>query len=251
MLRISTEKTGNAFILIPLLISMLAHGVFYGLSDDWASMQKKHFGASRVEIQVRTPAPVKPKPAISQKQPDPIPEKRKPEKLPPPPAPATNTENPVPPNEEAAEPEPVFGVTADSVANSNSGVAVRVGNTLEKSMEKEFTPQENIGALANKKREIRPVPAYELTATPTFKRKIEPNFPEDLRKAGIEGVVQLELLIGAEGRVLKIRVLKAPDRRLASAAVEAARKSLFNPGMMGDRAVPVTIKIPYRFVLES
>jgi len=249
MLKISTEKSGNAFVIVPLLLSLLAHGAFYGMSDEWARIQKRHFGASSVEIQVRTPAPAKPEPAISQQQPAPLPEKRKPEKLPQPPAPAPNTEKPVPPSEKAAE--PVFGVTADSVADSNGGVAVRVGNTLEKSMEKEFTPPSEVGALSEKKREIRPVPAYELTVTPTFKIKVEPDFPEELRKAGVEGVVQLELLIGEEGRVLKIRVLQAPDRRLASAAIAAAKKSLFNPGMMGDRPVPVKIKIPYRFVLES
>ena len=95
------------------------------------------------------------------------------------------------------------------------------------------------------------MPVFELTKAPSFRKKIEPKYPEEARRKEIEGVVQLEVFIDARGKVRKVRVLKTPGHGLDRAAIAALSKSSFNPGMMGKKAVPVKITIPYRFVLDS
>ena len=74
--------------------------------------------------------------------------------------------------------------------------------------------------------------------------KIEPEYPADAKKRGIEGVVQLEVVIDEEGRVRKVRILSAPDRALAASAAKAkvASKSRFKPGLVGKEAVAVTLR---------
>ena len=101
------------------------------------------------------------------------------------------------------------------------------------------------------KKKISPIPVYELTQAPTFKNKVEPKYPESAKSEGIQGTVQLEVLIDEKGRVRKVRVLKSPGHDLDKAAIAALSKSTFNPGYMGGKAVPVKIKIPYRFVLDG
>ena len=98
---------------------------------------------------------------------------------------------------------------------------------------------------------MKPVPVYELSKAPTFKSKVEPKYPDQARRAGIEGTVQLEILIDEHGRVRKVKVLKSPGHGLERAAIAAVSKSKFHPGVINGKAVPVKIKIPYRFVLDA
>ena len=107
------------------------------------------------------------------------------------------------------------------------------------------------GKKKKQKKRVKPVPVYELSTAPSFKKKVEPKYPEEARRAGVEGTVQLEVLIDEEGKVRKIRVLKTPGFGLDRAAITAASESRFHPGVIGGKAVPVKIKIPYRFVLDS
>ncbi|RJO64446.1 MAG: energy transducer TonB [Myxococcales bacterium] len=123
-------------------------------------------------------------------------------------------------------------------------------------MEKEFTDPDEVVALPSaplrvEPAPVKPVPVYELTRTPSFKHKVEPEYPRAAREKGVEGVVMLEILIDEQGRVRKVRVLSAPDNAFAQAAVAAIRQSSFHPGLMGERPVAVKIQVPFRFVLDA
>ncbi|RJO67041.1 MAG: energy transducer TonB [Myxococcales bacterium] len=143
-------------------------------------------------------------------------------------------------------------MTGDSVANGETNVAVRVGNTLQKEMEKEYTNPDAVKALPPSEPPAKkPVPVYELTRVPAFKVQIKPDYPAEARRNEIEGVVELEVLISETGKVLKVRVLKSLGYGLDEAAVAAVKKSEFLPGLKGKEAVPVKLRIPYRFVLEE
>jgi protein TonB len=80
---------------------------------------------------------------------------------------------------------------------------------------------------------------------------VEPVYPEEARRAGIEGTVQLEIWLDERGRVRKIRVLRSPGHGLDRAAVKAAARAVFRPGEIDGKPVPVKITIPYRFVLDD
>ncbi|MCP4602661.1 MAG: energy transducer TonB [Proteobacteria bacterium] len=266
MIRVTIEEKSKNRLLIfaPFLFSSIAHFGFFYAADDFAKAAPTSHGTSRVEfraralerppsqrpekkvIEIKAPSPIsKAKPKLVKKRaPKPNVEKAQPEKTPP--------EKPI---------IPVFGVTAGSVTNGTGTVAVRVGNTLAKKMEPKFTKQEKVAPAmeaahtlpksVKPKRRVAPVPVYKLTKAPSFKKKIEPKYPEEARQAGIEGIVHLEVLIDEQGRVSKIRVLKTLGHGLDRAAISAVSKSVFHPGIVGGKAVPVKIKIPYKFMLDS
>jgi len=237
-------------------LSLVIHVVFFYSTEHASSYAPKVYGSSRVDFKYTPPAEKPPEPgkALPETQKAP-PEKKKAE----PASPKPNREAPEPPAEQPPEPpKQVFGVTDESVTSGNSGVAVRVGNTLEKKMEKKFTEKEDVKPLPpprpekkEKPKRPEPVPVYELTKTPSFRNKVEPVYPEEARRAQVEGIVQLEVFIDEKGRVYRVRVLKSPGHGLEKAAIRALGKSSFSPGFMGDKAVPVRIRIPYRFVLDG
>jgi protein TonB len=161
--------------------------------------------------------------------------------------------------------KPVFGVTKASTRTGGSGPAVRVGNTLDKQMERRYTRPawikplsvvERRGAAAapkgpKTKPRAKPVPAYRLTRTPSFRRKVAPRYPAKARREGLAGTVLLEVLVGADGEVRAVKVLRSPSKLLARAAIAALKRSSLLPGRIGSRAVAVRMKIPYRFVLDG
>ncbi len=265
MLHISTSKEKRSIIWIPVIIATCAmHVGFFYWGVNWAeSRPPTTYESSRVEFRTVAPMPKKLKEVEKIELPPKEKKKERVVKKTRPRTPKPNTEKPKSPPAPLKEPaKPVFGVTADSVRNLGSSVSVRVGNTLAKEMEKKFTKPGKVSALAPvpkspagpqpaKKTTIKPVPVYQLSKAPTFKTKIEPKYPDQARRDGIEGTVQLEILIDKNGRVRKVKVLKSPGGGLERAAIAAVSRSKFNPGIINGKAVPVKIKIPYRFVLHA
>jgi len=250
-----------------VIFSLALHIGFFIFAEEWAeSTPRTPYEPSQMAFRTVAPPPA----PLLEQEPEkavlPIPEMKPEIKVPKksrPKTPKPNTATPPPAKVEAQPAKPVFGVTADSVTPSGSGVAVRVGNTLAKAMEQELTNPKDVAALppapksplgdqaVPKKKSIKPVPVYELSKAPTFKKKVEPKYPDQARRQGIEGTVQLEILIDENGRVRKVKVLKSPGHGLERAAIAALSKSKFNPGVINGKAVPVKIKIPYRFVLDA
>ena len=254
MLRVtSASRQRNLYLWIPILVSVILHLAFYVTSSELLAKPRKSYQTIHVVIQEKQP---KPKPPESQPKPEPRPKsKPKPKPKPKePPAPKPNRDKPPQPEEPPPEPpKEIFGVTADSVTDQGGGVAVRVGNTLNKEMEKEYFDPSKIKPITGppKPRRRRLVPVHELTKVPSFKKRVVPDYPDEARRNEIEGVVELEVLIDEKGRVIKVRVRKSLGYGCDEAAIAAVRKALFNPALKGDRPVPTKIRIPFRFVLED
>ncbi|MCX6146240.1 MAG: energy transducer TonB [Candidatus Kapabacteria bacterium] len=75
-------------------------------------------------------------------------------------------------------------------------------------------------------------------------------YPETARKAGIQGQVVVQALIGKDGKVLKTRILSTENKYLN----EAAEKAIFNfkgfsPAIQSKTTVAVWIAIPIKFKL--
>lgn len=267
-IEVATAKR-EPWVVVSVVFSLAAHlGIaWFAVSVDGFRPPDSELGSVEFETRV-----IEPKPKTPQEPPaappeyeyEPEPEVERPIVRRTRPKPNKEPAQTPPDNSEPEpEPEPVFGVTAESVENLGSGVAVRVGNTLEKQMEKDVTPPQDVAVLGDVRdtgplvdedkatRPAKPVPVYELSQTPKFKTRVEPEYPPEAREKGVEGTVQLELLIDERGKVRKIRVLSKVGHGFEKAAVTAAIKSLFEPGRMNGRAVPVKIKVPYRFVLSG
>ena len=73
-----------------------------------------------------------------------------------------------------------------------------------------------------------------------------------MREAGLEGVVPMEAIIAADGKVQSVRVLTAeihPD--LAQAAVDAVRQWQFEPTLLNGVAVEVVMNVSMSFTLSD
>jgi protein TonB len=76
-------------------------------------------------------------------------------------------------------------------------------------------------------------------------------YPELARKAGITGVVVVQVLITEDGKPQNPRILRSASEILDKAAVAAILKQTFKPGRQRGRAVRVQMSIPVTFRLQQ
>jgi protein TonB len=227
---------------VALLISVVGHvGLFEGLGAAARQAPVKPQRVLEVAV-VKTPPPPPPKVEEPPKPPPPKPRDLTKVKLPPP-----NT--PPPPNTEekvAAKepPKPVFGISMQSVVGpgTNSGFAVRVGNTLMKEPEKERTRPEDVRAYG-------PVPLHQVNKIPTRIGECQP--PADKRPRGVEGKVRLEVLITATGEVGDVRVVSGISPEVDALVVATIRGCRFSPAEVGGQPVATRINYTYTWVSED
>jgi TonB family protein len=81
-------------------------------------------------------------------------------------------------------------------------------------------------------------------------------YPEFARKAGIEGRVIVQFILGRDGSVLTPHVVtrkdrEGPHRLLREAAVDAVQKAEFRPGRIDGEPVQVKMSLPVTFKLPK
>lgn len=79
--------------------------------------------------------------------------------------------------------------------------------------------------------------------------KVAPTYPEDARRAGIDGTVLVQALIGKDGHVKDTRVTKSIPI-LDEAAVQAVRQWVFVPAKLKGKPVAVWVGAPVKFSLK-
>ena len=86
---------------------------------------------------------------------------------------------------------------------------------------------------------------------PQLVRGVKPLYPDIAREAGVEGTVKLQLLIGLDGRVLRVIVQRNGSvPMLDEAAIAAAMASVFTPALANNRPVKVWVTQNYHFKLH-
>ncbi len=95
------------------------------------------------------------------------------------------------------------------------------------------------GDIPNATRDMRP--------TITYKERAK--YTEDARQHRIEGTVILSLVLGADGRIFDVRIVRPLSHGLTEEAILAAQKIRFNPAVRNGRAVSVRMQIEYNFTL--
>ncbi|MCG8605919.1 energy transducer TonB [bacterium] len=80
-----------------------------------------------------------------------------------------------------------------------------------------------------------------------------PEYPEDEKKRGVQGVVKLSIHIDEEGKVTEVVVLDntTGSQKCQKAAVAAAYGSRFYPAKEGAKNIDYWITQPYRFDLRK
>ena len=77
-----------------------------------------------------------------------------------------------------------------------------------------------------------------------------PMYPEAARRARIQGVVVLECIIGKDGIVQDVKVLRGLPLGLTEAAVDAVKKWRFEPSTLNGKPVEVLYILTVRFNLQ-
>lgn len=84
-------------------------------------------------------------------------------------------------------------------------------------------------------------------------RELPPaHYPEMARKAGMEGTVQIQVYVGADGRVKKVLVAKESGSEIGfeEAAIEAAWLGVWFPAEQNGKPVGLWVSYPVRFRLN-
>lgn len=81
---------------------------------------------------------------------------------------------------------------------------------------------------------------------------VRPIYPQAMRDAGIDGVVSLNALIDAEGKVASVRVTGSPAHPdLAKAAIEAVKSWQFSSTLLNGEKVEVLMTVTVAFTLQD
>ena len=129
-------------------------------------------------------------------------------------------------------------------ADTGTGMSVRVGNTLAKEPEKEFTPPDQVKPFKVSSR-------FDVDRMPQTKRRCTTDYPQEARDLGIEGKVILEVEVLGDGTVGRVKILEGPGNGLNEAAKRAMKRCSFKPAIQGGQPVTTTIRFTYRWELDD
>ena len=76
---------------------------------------------------------------------------------------------------------------------------------------------------------------------PELIRKVDPNYPDRLRQAGVEGFVDIVWIVGVDGKPTDIDVVESSHSGFELPAVDALKKWKFKPAK--KNGVPIALKV--------
>jgi len=252
------RSEGKGFPWTPALV-VLSLGLHGGLLFMLPERTNRPAGVKPVELvmfevkpppppppEEKKPEPPKPKPVA---KPPPI--KVATVTKPPPPPPKDEPPPPPPPND-APPPQPdakpvplVVGISMSSTSSAGN-FAAPVGNTLYgKTADKAAVPTEVKAYSAPKY-----MPIYQVDSQPSVLSEVKVPYPEEARKAGVEGTVQLSLVVDLDGNVVNVKVLNGPGYGLNEAARDAIKRFKFKPAIKNGERVSTEMKYAYTFLLD-
>ena len=138
----------------------------------------------------------------------------------------------------------VYGISRKSVTDEKEGVEAKQGNTVVK------TPDDR--KLKDTDPDSLPIPVdeYLVTEMPAVLKEVRAPYPEEAKKAGIEGAVVAELLIDEDGKVRQVQIVKGLGYGCDEAASKALMQYEFSPGKVEAARKAVKIQYTYRFSFQ-
>lgn len=145
---------------------------------------------------------------------------------------------------DAKPPAPlIIGMTLSSTTTAG-GAAVPVGNTLQGRSTGPARPvAESQGAAPPY------LPSYQVDSLPSPLDSIRADYPPDVRRDEVEGMVVLSVRINERGEVAEVKVTKSLDWRLDALAVRTLKASRWRAAMVKGQPVATEIKYNFRFEL--
>lgn len=118
---------------------------------------------------------------------------------------------------------------------AQSGAAQNAAASVERASSAE--PDNSIAPL-------RPV------AAGTLLYRVEPEYPEEARRQGIEGAVVLDVHIGGDGAVQNVQLVSGPAQ-LAQTSIAAVKQWRFQPRRVNGGATPMQTRVTLNFKLPQ
>jgi protein TonB len=144
-------------------------------------------------------------------------------------------------------PAPDQLVTSERILPSQEDLANLPSSRTGEGVGQVVIPQQGVEELLPKRGDV--VPTDEL---PAPVREVRPRYPEMAQAAAIEGRVVVHVLVGRDGRVIKVEVdPKHTVPLLEGAALEAARQWVFKPAFTDNKPVAVWVALTFNFVLRE
>jgi len=78
---------------------------------------------------------------------------------------------------------------------------------------------------------------------------VEPEYPEQAKRARLQGIVILMVTLDEEGKVADMKVIRG-DAAFTDAALAAVRQWKYSPTLVGGEPVPVIATVTVPFVLR-
>lgn len=91
----------------------------------------------------------------------------------------------------------------------------------------------------------------KIDQAPIPKFQARPQYPFEMRRAGIEGEVVVEFIVDTAGNVRNPFAVRSSQREFEQSAVQAVAKWTFRPGRKGGRAVNTRMAVPIVFTLNE
>lgn len=91
----------------------------------------------------------------------------------------------------------------------------------------------------------------KLDQQPQARQRVPPQYPFEMRRAGITGEVLVEFIVDSNGEVRNPFAVRSTQREFETAAVQAISKWKFRPGRKGGRAVNTRMQQPISFSLAE
>jgi periplasmic protein TonB len=82
-------------------------------------------------------------------------------------------------------------------------------------------------------------------------RTVAPEYPDEMRRAGVSGVVMVNCMIDEKGNVTETSVEKSTAPAFERPALDALKKWKFKPAKQDGVAISVRVTIPMKFVLNN
>ncbi len=80
--------------------------------------------------------------------------------------------------------------------------------------------------------------------------KVNPKYPPDAKKAGIQGTVVLDAVVGKTGSVEKLDVASGPNE-LQQSALDAVRQWKYKPFLLNGEPIEVKTTVSVFYTLEK
>lgn len=136
---------------------------------------------------------------------------------------------------DAQAPEEQTIMTQEEISTSTPGVSEEVGSSMVVQPSEDALP--GFGEY---------VYVEELPEAIT---QVKPIYPDLAREAGVDGKVVVQALVGKDGKVKDVRVVKSIPM-LDEAAKVAVRKWIFKPALSNNKPVAVWVGVPVNFSLH-